>query len=116
MTTEEKIKVMQGYLDGKTIQRRINYHGYNWEDIKGDPSWDQHNYEFQIKSEYIPFDFSDAENLIGNIIRYKQTKSLSVITNVNPKNVTSSGTVIQYQDLIDKYEYTDGSICGKLKQ
>lgn len=116
--TLKKIAVMQAFCEGKPIQ--MYYNSINkWEDyISGEPLWDWRNQNYRIKQEpeYQPFDFNDAESLIGNIIRHKATKSLSVITNVNPKNVTSSGTVIHYDILLNKYEYTDGSICGKLKQ
>ena len=116
MSTEEKITVMQAFVDKKKVEILINN---KWEEMTiSDPTWGWgvDNYRIKQEPEYIPFDFSDAENLIGKIVKHKETKSLSVITNVNPKNVTSSGTVIHYDVLFSKYEYPDGSICGKLKQ
>lgn len=69
-----------------------------------------------IQDEYVPYDFSDAENLIGKVIKHKQTSSLSLITNVNTKWITSSRSGITYLQLLDNYEFPDGSICGKLKK
>lgn len=119
MSTEEKIAVMQAYVDGKNIEYKEK--GFEWKTVNcnnSNLSWDWYlnNYRIKQEPEYIPFDFNDAEQIIGNIIRHKETKSLSVITNVNPKNVTSSGTVIKYEDLLNKYEYPDGVPCGNLKQ
>lgn len=69
-----------------------------------------------IKDEYVQYDFSDADNLIGNIIKHKDTSSLSLITNVNTKWVTSSRSGITYSQLLDNYEFQDGSMCGKIKK
>lgn len=116
-TTEEKIAIMQAFVEGKIIESSKRGND-NWTRFPCEPNWNWDDLDYRIKQEpeYIPFDFTDAEQLIGKIVRYKSTHSLSVITNVNPKNVTSSGTVIKYEDLFNNYEFTDGSICGKIKQ
>ena len=69
-----------------------------------------------IKDEYVPYDFSDADNLIGNIIKHKQTSSLSLITNVCKKGISASRSGITYQQLLENYKFQDGSICGKIKK
>lgn len=69
-----------------------------------------------IQDEYVPFDFSDADNLIGKIIKHKDTSSLSLITNVCKKGISASRSGITYQQLLDNYEFQDGSICGKIKK
>ena len=69
-----------------------------------------------IQDEYVPFDFSYAANLIGNVIKHKNTSSLSLITNVCKKGISASRSGITYQQLLDNYEFQDGSTCGKIKK
>lgn len=55
-TTSEAIKVMQAYIDGKTIQGRPHSLGWQtekapWEDLAWDPAWDWKVYEYRIKPD-----------------------------------------------------------------
>jgi hypothetical protein len=118
MNTQEKITIMQAFVDGKIVECKDRGSEFSeWVVIKNtNPFWDWKELEYRIKPspEYVPFDFSDAKRLISEIIKHKEIGSLSVITNVNPKNITSSGTVIRYDTLLEKYEFLDGSACGKI--
>lgn len=53
MTTEEKIEVMQGYIDGKQIQ--VRYRQYymlsEWSDCTLVPTWDWSTREYRIKPQ-----------------------------------------------------------------
>ena len=74
MTTEEKIAVMQAFVDKKEIEILINN---EWKTmVIPDPNWNwgADNYRIKQEPKYQPFDFSDAENLIGKTIKHNQTK------------------------------------------
>ena len=111
MTTEEKIKVMQGFLAGKEIEVFIDS---NWARHLGEPIWNWNKCSYRIKQEpeYQPFDFSDAESLIGKVVKSKKGHGFQMITKVTPSFVND----IHFQYLFDECEFLDGSPCGKLKQ
>lgn len=54
MTTEEKIAVMQAYVDGKTIQSIWNG---DWADVTEPPIWNWRDNQYRIKPEekYRPY-------------------------------------------------------------
>lgn len=71
-STEEKIEVMQAFLQGKRI--RVSQKGKGeWTRyaIGIEPNWDWKKYDYKVEEEpqYVPFDFSD--DLLGMKIRYK---------------------------------------------
>lgn len=63
MTTEEKVKVMTAYTEGKQIQI-YNFSNKTWEDINHEPVWDWDNCLYRVKPEptYRPY-HSDEEML-----------------------------------------------------
>ena len=69
-----------------------------------------------IQDEYVQYDFSDADNLIGKVIKHKDTSSLSLITNVCKKGISASRSGITYSQLLENYEFQDGTMCGKIKK
>lgn len=119
-STKEKITVMQAYADGKLIEYRIKP-SYEWITYlgTGELSWDWWNNEYRIKQEpeYIPFDFTDAESLIGKPIKRKHANLLIIINTITHTEINlSHGYKISFETLLENYEFLDGSICGKLKQ
>jgi hypothetical protein len=50
MKTEEKIAVMQAFIDGKKIELR-HCHRTDWIDLKGFPGWNWEHWEYRIKAE-----------------------------------------------------------------
>lgn len=79
------------------------------------PTW-LDDYECRIKSklELVPFDFSDAEFLIGKVIKHKTTNSLDIINTVSVVGMFAYSTM-SYEGLLEYYTFLDGSPCGKLK-
>lgn len=77
--------------------------------------------EYRIKPspEYVPFDFSDAEKLIGKAI-VNPTKSVYLTISVmieGCRNILLSSNIkISYDDLLRGYSFLDESPCGKLKE
>ena len=82
------------------------------------PTWSKDvQYRVKPKQELIPFDFSDAEKLIGKSIKIKSFKEYYIITIVYPAHIFISGHIrTEYDELFKKFEFLDGSPCGKLKE
>lgn len=74
-TLEEKIEVMQAFLDGKTIQDNIDG---NWTDWKSgnDPQFNWGTYDYRIKPEnkQVPYDFKDIPNLVLHKFKHKNVQ------------------------------------------
>lgn len=114
-TIEERIAVMQAFVDGRQIEY---YHTTKKSWIEtSDPSWNWSLTDYRVKEEskqpkYVPFTFEDAEHLIGKPVKHKKDSWVEIITYCN-KNETSS---CMYEDLLRDYTFLDGSPCGKLKE
>lgn len=120
MTTEEKIAVMQAFCEGKTIQMYYNSLDV-WKDYtSGEPLWNwrDQNYRIKQKPKYISFDFSDAESLIGKVIKSKNSKNIFLITgyDVSENYFIVGNTTQNFKTLFENCEFLDGSPCGKLNQ
>lgn len=120
MTTEEKIAVMQAFVDKKTIEYRVK--GGEWVTTSSFStlSWDWWNHEYRIKQEpkYKPFDFSDAESLIGKIVKSKNGDYIGLIVCAYENNnfIVIGESRVGYNKLFIDFTFLDGSPCGKLKQ
>ena len=117
MTREEVIKhwnEIQAFKEGKEIEYYFKG-GDTWY-IAQTPNFDSET-QYRIKPELIPFDFSDAEFLIGKAIKSKDGSCINVITKVG----RSSGIVLvsisySFKDLLNLFTFIDGASCGKIKQ
>lgn len=72
-----------------------------------------------LTNEYIPFTFEDREFLRGKWIKPKKSIFLEkLIITFYPDGVGFYHNLhgITYKDLLDNYEFIDGSPCGKLTQ
>lgn len=120
-STKEKITVMQAYADGKLIEYRIKP-SYEWITYlgTGELSWDWWNNDYRIKQEpeYIPFDFTDAESLIGKVVKSKHSKNIFLITgyDISEKYFIVGNTTQTFYQLFNDCTFLDDSPCGKLKQ
>lgn len=111
----QAVKIGQAILDGKEIEFSST-NGFFWQQAKT-PTLDFSSNDYRVKPEpaYEPFDFSDAEFLIGKVVKEKEYSNVAIISKVNRQGVevfihTSFGV------LFDKFVFLDGTPCGKLKQ
>ena len=141
MTTEEKIKVMQAYVDGKQIQTRSNLiknslFKSDWVDMSIEPSWDWVINDYRIKPEpkkptYRPY--KDTDEMIADfkerfevnvppyampLIWVKANESNSADTHLinaySPIHVYMRNGWMGLKVLNEAYVYLDGSPVGKL--
>lgn len=100
MTTEEQIKVMEAYTEGKQIQSRPLFAFGYWSDDT--PSWNWHNYEYRVKPE-IPSKQIDKSSLYNKFVKINLTnirivdiEYVTVNDNVNGIIIyTKSGHIIE---------------------
>ena len=120
MTREQLIKhwdVIKAFKEGKEVE--LLYGGGNWGDCpKPEFQTDMH-YRVKQEPEYVPFDFSDAEKLIGRIVVHKDKKELGGIHQITSiKNdylyFYNGGCNMNY--LFKYFTFLDGSPCGKIKE
>lgn len=87
-TLKEKIEVMQAALAGKEIEIE-DYGQENWQLARCPLKWNWQVFDYRIKPEnkQVPYDFSDAENLIGRKLR-REDGCISIISSVYHDEVT----------------------------
>lgn len=66
MTTEEKVKVMTAYTEGKQIQI-YNFSNKTWEDINHEPVWDWDNCLYRVKPESKYRPYKDVTEMLDDI-------------------------------------------------
>ena len=75
--------------------------------------------QFRVKSEQelIPFDFTDAEKLIGKVVRHKEGfDCVAVLLECNLQHICIGNDFEIYEVLLQDYTFLDDSPCGKLKE
>jgi len=115
MTQEEAIKwekEIEALKQGETIQY---YECMEWYDVDS-PSFDFNiNYRIKPEPELIPFDFSDAEKLMGKWIKRKGENSIMLIVSVNEFGINTPFGFVNYQGLLESRSFLNGEPCGKIK-
>lgn len=140
MTTEEKIKVMQAYADGKQIEMRLSHLIIDgaWVSCEKEPAWDWDTMEYRIKLEesraeaefYKPYINTDEmiadfkERFKVDVPPYAMPLiwvdnasfkgDCNLITNYGIKGVCVDNGIYSLGRLFKEYTYLDGSPCGKL--
>jgi hypothetical protein len=106
MDTKDKIKIMQAYVDGETIEaRRKNTKGW----FPTEPIWDWVDYEYRIK----PKDpIKEVKNIVGKVLKYKLNDYYIFITGYNPikeEYLVSDNSYEWYskKELEEKFKYID---------
>lgn len=123
MTRERLLKhwdVIQAFKNGELIEWKFQGKDDTCWQYTSNPAF-LIDCEYRIKEEppkpeYIHFDFSDAEFLIGKAVINKDIKSITLILGVNNESIAIGYSWKTYQDLFDNFTFLDGSICGKLKE
>ncbi len=116
-------KEIKAWADGAEIEvRQFDMRTLNWLDWKlittNAPRWSTaSDVEYRIKPqpELVPFDFSDAEQLIGKVVKAKEGGTIRIITCSFRDGMFLGGIswVTNYMQLFELYTFLDGSPCGK---
>ena len=130
-TTQEMIEVMQAYLRGEKIEYR--YGNTDWLECRV-PIWNWNSIEYRVKpkqktrsktkTKFLPFETVDeflaAQREHGDIIKMiDDDRLLSAFVRhdgsvlfVLPKSICKK-LLINVDNLFGKYEFADGTPCGK---
>lgn len=112
-TLEEKIEVMQAALAGAEIECKDNdEEECEWQ-YANNPcwGWDEVDYRIKPENKQVPFDFNDAESLIGRKVRDKEERSLFIITSVDKDSaVIIRGNCVNMKDLSKDYEIWNNTL------
>lgn len=122
-TTKEMIEVMQAFERGEQIQF-LNINN-DWKDTKS-PTWNwcMRDYRVKPKKKYVPFDtaeeFLTAQRVHGETVRCKIDDELYHVY-VNNRSETilvnhygsTCYIITNIVNMFDKYEFADGTPCGK---
>jgi hypothetical protein len=104
-------EVILAFLEGREVQLRLSIDEWIIDDS---PSFLEHqDYRIKPDPKLIPFDFSDAEILIGRAVKSKDGKIVSVITNLTIDIVWLGDERIFYDELLSDYTFLDGTPCGQ---
>lgn len=106
MDTQEKIKVMQAYVDGKAIQCK-EYGGAKWFDISS-TTWNWHDCQYRIKPIMQPLTSADFPP--GTIVREKDIPTTwHLVTTVTNNGIYIAVHTHHYFDsewFQTRYEYS----------
>lgn len=121
-TTEEKIAVMQAYVDGKKIQRTKLTIYQDWEDHPA-PKWNWYYYDYRIKPEPKCRPYASAKECFdevkkhGGWIKDRNHEVYYTITDVGNLGCRFNGRFFMYKDLFLCYDWADdGSPCGIMEE
>jgi len=104
-------KEVEEFLNGKPIQYRT--HDGRWVDTSYPTFEEDDTYRIKPEPKIIPFDFTDAEKLIGKVVKHKIASDVFIIGRVITRGVLAVGWSIDFSDLLSDYVFLDGSPCGK---
>lgn len=129
MNTEEKIEVMQAYLNGKKIQVK-GKRDDTWEDYnhKSEPDWDWFRCDYRIKPELKLRPYKDFMEMAKDAVKHGVDGDTFMIEDKNKKcigtvSLVPDGVVkyyysdledefISFAELAEKYTWLDGTPCG----
>ncbi len=113
--TRESLNKHWEVIDAWRKGAEVEYLASKWEKIE-DPGWFlETKYRIAPTPEYIPFDFTDAEFLIGKLIKSKVSDWVCIINACTFEKCWSGDTAYAYKILLNSFTFLDGSPCGKLK-
>lgn len=104
-------KEIKAFTEGKTIQ--ILERDDCWCDTEIPCFVVDFKYRIKPESKLVPFDFTDAEKLIGKVVKVKNMSTMFLVTAVFNNLCNLSGFEYTYEKLLSGFTFLDGSPCGK---
>lgn len=108
----KSIEIAEAILQGKEIESKF---GDSWIDCR-DPLIGIAAAFIRVKPDpkLVPFDFSDAEFLLGKIVKGKTFDKMGIICSA-ASTFVSVNCNMTYKDLLQDYTFIDGYPCGKIQ-
>jgi len=118
MNTKDMIKIMQDYVDGKTIEVQTADNKWESVGIKKQPNWDWSRYTYRVKPEakYRPYKSEELIQLKGKWLKSKHYQNSFLITGYSIKDgcVFIGEEWVSRKELLEYWTNEDGSPCGML--
>jgi len=76
-------------------------------------NWESYNYQIIPQKKLVPFDYSDAEYLIGKVVKQKLLFTVGIIVGVDEYKVAISNGSDTFSDFLEYFTFLDGNPCGK---
>ena len=108
-TLKEKIEVMQAALAGAKIET-VELEKENWSVVH--PFWNWMTFDYRVKpvNKQVPYDFSDAENLIGRKFKNKQTSNIFLSTYINSTNIHFGSLSYTFSSMAEELEIWNNTL------
>lgn len=121
MTMGDRIKVMQGYLDGKQIEvKELNEESWRLYVDGSEPRWNWLERDYRIKPtpKYRPLKSEELHELKGKWLKHKQYEIYELVTKIDLvySRVHTSGTTRGIMELFTGWTHEDGTPVGKLEE
>jgi len=119
MNTKEKIEVMQAYLNGAMIEKKLAITiKAKWEHCELEPAWNWGCYDYRIKKEmkYRPLKDSELRTLKGKWLKSKKTNNFYFVSAIEDKEVTVGIMPCSPKCLLEEFTYEDGTPIGALEE
>ena len=108
-TLEQKIKIMQAALAGAEIEM-VESEEFPWEDVaKPDFNWSDYDYRIKPENKQVPYDFSDAESLIGRKVK-RGDQCISIISSVYNSEVAVFSTLHSFVYISEYFEIWNNTL------
>jgi len=107
-TLEEKIKIMSAALAGAKIE--VSDMGA-WHPVDS-PTWNWCDFDYRIKPEnkQVPYDFSDAESLIGRKFRAKDGRFYLFSTHISKTTIYFGNSSFSYLSAMTDLEIWNNTL------
>lgn len=116
MTTAEKITVMQAFIDGKTIETRINNDSWMEVSLENNDdlywNWEKNEYRIKPETKYVPYEIPE-EIKLGIEVQTINKKGQWIITGKSKGTIYAANAYHTFKEALERFEYMDGTPFGK---
>ena len=120
---KELVDILLAYSNGKTIQIELNNGWKDIEELKGEDlkqatirsMGDYLNLRIKPEPKLVPFTLEDKDLFLGKIIKNRRSNLYNIIVGASQQSIWIGSVVagLNYFELWERYEFEDGSPCGK---
>ena len=109
---KELLPIIKAFSEGKVIEfSRLNLE--DWNVCENPEFMDYNKYRIKPQPKLVPFTFEDNLLFRDKWVKYKGKNELSRFTNILKTGVKNDLGSATYLQLLNNYEFEDGSKCGK---
>ena len=107
-------ELVKAFKEGAEIQG-FNIRTKEWQDVSAPNFYLDIEYRIKPEPKILPFTFEDAEKFVGKVVKKKSGGFVGLIVGCDINDCFTSNGTLNYQYLLDKYTFLDGSPFGKIE-